>query len=224
MSDAVALREYIDALLSEKERALTMADDEREKAAAALRGELARAMGEGDDRLREHIHNQVQQINAALVSAEKLELERLNVIMRRLEGDENVVTALREANDERFHKFEKTVSDRFAQVNEFRGSLDDLGKTMATRRELDDFKTLYATAHELLRGQTVELGRRLDLESGKAQGVTATTKALVTGLSTLLVLLGIYTAFQATRNQDARTPVTTTQTQTVMQTVTAPTP
>jgi uncharacterized coiled-coil DUF342 family protein len=34
-------------------------------------------------------------------------------------------------------KFEATVAARFVQQNEFRDSLDDLGKEMATRRELE---------------------------------------------------------------------------------------
>lgn len=38
-------------------------------------------------------------------------------------------------------KFEESIKERFAQVNEFRGSLDDLGKTMATRRELESINT-----------------------------------------------------------------------------------
>jgi hypothetical protein len=83
-------------------------------------------------------------VNVALIAAEK------------------AVGAALAAADKATEKAEKNTEDSFAKVNEFRGALDDLGKQMATRRELADFKDAYALAHESLRTQLVNLGSRLD--------------------------------------------------------------
>lgn len=182
--NADQIKEFIETILDEKDRALQMADDEREKSAAALRNEQQRALDqadrereraaeklrsemsrqidEGDDRLREHIAQQFQQINAALTSSEKLEIERF-------ERASQAVDSLRSLLDEQRHsheiaqvKFETTVSARFVQVNEFRGSLDDLSKQMATRRELESVQASIGAKMDDLAGLVQELRSRLD--------------------------------------------------------------
>lgn len=214
---AEQIKEFIEAILDEKDRALHMADAEREKAAAALRNEqqraidraaeerekaasnlrveLARSIDEGDARLREHIMNQVSQIQSALVAATR-------------------------ASD----KFEETVKARFTQVNEFRAALDDLGKQMATRRELETAIVNLAENIEkarIERQRSIEelqqalqemrsrldtgtdlrhLQTRIDLGEGRNQGTKATwgnVAAMIgvaaTGLGILVVLANVLT-------------------------------
>ncbi len=57
--------------------------------------------------------------------------------MPREDADKEWIESELRRLDERFHTFMATVTDRFSQVNEFRGALDDLSKDMATRRELE---------------------------------------------------------------------------------------
>lgn len=205
---AEQIKEFIEAILDEKDRALKMADDEREKAAAALRNEqqraddraaeereraaanlrieLARAIQEGDDRLREHIANQVLQIQAALESALR-------------------------ATD----KFEETVKERFAQVNEFRAALDDLGKQMATRREMETAVGNLAENIEKARNERQNqieelrtglqelrsrldtgtdlrhLQTRLDLDAGRNEGVKASWGNMAALIGVTATILGI---------------------------------
>lgn len=90
MNESVSTREYFEAMLKEKSRALES------------------SITQGDVALRDYIENQIGQIRASLAAQQRAE-----------------------------DKFESTVQRRFDQVNEFRGALDDLGKTMATRRELE---------------------------------------------------------------------------------------
>lgn len=149
-------------LRSEQHRALDQANQEREKAAVQLRVELARAIAEGDDRLREHISNQIQQINAALISGEKLELERLARVDADVRSLAREQTLLRETSTAAQNKFENEVAARFTQVNEFRASLDDLGKAMATRRELESSQATSQGRYEDLSKQLQELRSRLD--------------------------------------------------------------
>lgn len=188
------LKTYIEAMFREKDRALQMADHERELAANALRIELARAIEEGDARLREHIENQVAAIEAALIAAQR-------------------------ATD----KFEVSVHDRFAQVNEFRAALDDLGKQMATRREteaqmhnlaenIDKARNERQHQIEELRSTLQELRSRLDTGTdlrnlqaridqtqGRTEGAKMTWGAMAgllaaaaTGLGIVIILANLY--------------------------------
>lgn len=77
------------------------------------------------------------------------EIKRLEAVIL---GQERAVSLLGNANQIAQDKFEATVRDGFVKQNEFRGSLDDLGKQMATRREL-----------EAALGQLAELRSRLDV-------------------------------------------------------------
>lgn len=234
----VELREYVEALLTEKDRAQSLADQERERSAAALRGErqraedraseereraaenlrveLARAIQEGDDRLREHIANQIMQIQSALTSADKLELERVDRLRAELNALGVLLQALREESASAQEKFETSVHARFQQVNEFRGSLDDLGKQMATRREMEAAiinvndkvdKAREERQHQIddLRTTLDELRSRLDVGApqipelqafvaaavGRKEGVQMSTGLLFGGLGALGVVITI---------------------------------
>lgn len=202
---ATQIKAYIEALLAEKDRALEMADDEREKAAAALRNEqqratdqaarerdkaaenlrveLLRSQSEGDERLREHISNQVMQIQAALVSADKLETERINRIDARVHGLEANLDLLRKSGIVAQEKFEATVTARFSAVNEFRAALDDLGKQMATRRELEQTKATSNERYDDLLRQFGDMRSRLDKGP---EGLTALTARADVGTGTEL--------------------------------------
>lgn len=186
-------------LRSEQHRALDQANEEREKAATQLRVELARAINEGDDRLREHIANQIMQIRSALESSEKLELERLARVDADVRALAREQAILRETSNSAQNKFEIEVSDRFKQVNEFRASLDDLGKTMATRRELEAVQVTSGERYDDVSKQLQELRSRLDtgpadlralqqrfdLTAGRGEGVSSARQESRAGLSTL---------------------------------------
>lgn len=107
----VQLQYYIEKIMDEQRRGLTVAEQEREKAANALRIELDRAISEGDRALREHIDQQFQQIRAALDSADLLELERVKLVDAKVDSYESTIGSLREVIDEKFN----TVSLQFAE-------------------------------------------------------------------------------------------------------------
>lgn len=146
-------RHYFDAILLEKDRALDLVQQEREKRLDALREEqtrasdvaerervrsaeasatsLARSIHEGDERLREHIAGQIRQIEAALVSAEKLSGAVAAQLKADVEGvDERSKlrnAGMQESITSRFEYTEAAVSKaeagnekRFADANEWR--------------------------------------------------------------------------------------------------------
>jgi hypothetical protein len=106
MGEAVPLRQYFEAILEEHRHAEAIAEQEREKAAVALRAELARAIDEGDRNLRGHIQQQVEQIGAALQSAERLETTRFDSLRRGMElittAAADAINKAEQANDKRF--------------------------------------------------------------------------------------------------------------------------
>lgn len=172
----ITLREHFDAVIEEMRRAGRMADEEREKSAQALRDSLDRAIHDGDDRLLDHITNQIAQVKAAL-------------------------DAERRGQD----KFEHTVEKQFAQVNEFRGALDDLGKSMATRRELETLSSSVSETLKEIQVQISELRSRLDigpqglatlqsradLLAGRDQGVTTSAKIIVAAITLVGTMLAM---------------------------------
>lgn len=132
----VPLRQYIEAIIHRQDRAIEVAEQEREKAANALRVELARAIEEGDRALRDHIEAQVQQIRSALESAELLEIERIGAVSARLEAQSRLANErleglqreselLRETSERAIAKAEAATEKRFESVNEWRDQSAD---------------------------------------------------------------------------------------------------
>lgn len=123
--EGVALKEFFEAILDEQRRGMVVAEQEREKAAAALRSDLARAIDEGDDNLRSHIDGQVHQIREAMESAEKLELSRYERLGAQIEAVQREVTQAADASEKAIAKAESATERRFEAVNEFRSQLSD---------------------------------------------------------------------------------------------------
>lgn len=169
MPGQVSLREYVEALFNEQQRATDMAERERAAATSALRQEqqhaadiaarerskaagalatnLAHSISEGDDRLREHIVNQFAQIAAALDSAEKLEVTRLDTLRREM-------TLIHDGSEKAISKAETAVEKRLEAGNAYRAQLADQASTFMLR-EVGDAQ------FDDLRKQVAELTERL---------------------------------------------------------------
>lgn len=138
---------------------------------------------------------------AALERLFGAELKRLEVIIL---GQDRAVTLLGNANEIAQNKFEATVKDGFVKQNEFRGSLDDLGKTMATRRELEAFMEEYRRAHAEVVNGIGDLRSRLDvgpvglstlanqqaIQQGRQQGVQVVTNNLLFAAAAFAGIVG----------------------------------
>ena len=161
------LSETLAASVDEARRGLSIAEQEREKAAKALRQELARAIEDGDKNLREHIEQQIQQIHAALVSAEKLELQRfsendrrikdvLDAANDRLEAVRREVILIQESAAAAIAKAEAANERRFESVNEFRAQLAEQTASFLPREVAD---AQFSELRRALQDVTEKLGR-----------------------------------------------------------------
>lgn len=139
-----------------------------------------------------------------------VELRRLNDLS--IEND-NRIMRVWDQTQKNQDKFEETVAARFKQVNEFRSALDDLGKQMATRREMETAVGALATRLDDQQKQLGELRSRLDVgppqleqleayhyqQQGRQQGVgvSATVLAAISGIAIAAITL-IVTVYLAT--------------------------
>ncbi|MEJ7784751.1 MAG: hypothetical protein WKF96_08110 [Solirubrobacteraceae bacterium] len=143
-----SLHNHVERILDEKQRATDIAEREREKASMALRDEqrvardtaererekaaqalaagLARAIQEGDDRLREHIENQVQQINAALEAARR----ETGIIHT---ASEKAIEKAEVSTDKRFFASNETRSQMADQIGSHRENLEKIVRELMPR-------------------------------------------------------------------------------------------
>jgi len=192
---SVALREYVEALVHEHQRAIEIAEREREKAALALRGaehratdaaererekaanilasELRDRIFAGDTRLAEHIQQQIGQIAAALESARR----------------EQVLVA--SAAKEAIEKAEKATEKRFDAVNAFRAQLSDQANAFMPREVVE-------SQIDEIRKQLAHVNSRLDQTAGRTVGAgqnrddnRATTGQLIAALGVLVAFMGL---------------------------------
>lgn len=138
-------------LRDEQRHATDIAEREREKAAQTLATALTQSIREGDDRLREHIENQVQQINSALVAARR------------------ETTIINSASKEAISKAEVSTDKRFAASNEVRSQMAD--QLTAHRENLEKI------VRELMPREVAEA--RLDELRQQIQGISEKLGKLV---------------------------------------------
>ena len=142
---------------------------------------------------------------------EKIEsLQRLfEAQIRRLDealtAQDRAVVLLNTANQIAQDKFEATVERDSVKQNEFRGSLDDLGKTMATRRELEAAQISLGSRIDDLSHQIADLRSRLDVgplglaqvqtaqavEQGRQQGISVSTGLIVAAVTIGISAVGV---------------------------------
>ena len=138
-------------------------------------------------------------------------------------ADQEALALLGVANQRAQDKFEESVTTRFVQVNEFRGSLDDLSKGMATRRETEaTFAAITARIDDMAKQigdlrSRIDVGpaglqtlqSRVDTSGGRQQGVTSTQQLLI-ALAGILIAFAVYWG-----NHQKPTPVVVNPTVTV---------
>ncbi len=183
--EKISLREYVEALFAEQARAIEVAERERNNAAQMLATTLTASIHEGDDRLREHVANQITQIKIALESANALELERIAKTVTEIDSVRKELTLNVNAANEAVKKAETATEKRFEGVNEWRAQSADRERSQAEERaklqaqfvlkEVADnqFTALRNTSegrYEIVRQQLADLSARLDLASGTDQG------------------------------------------------------
>lgn len=210
MGKDVSLRSYFERIIEEHQQAIKVAEQEREKTAVNVRKGLEDAMKSGDDRLEDHIQHQIAQVQASL--------ESLNT---RLKERDKRTDDRYTFDQDKFTDFKETVTARFTQVNEFRGALDDLGKLMATMKDLKGLSDKVEAVHERHRD---DINKKLSLDRfdatlmewanwrstidqwkdrtmGKGEGVSGTTRTIMTIAVFIATLLGILSFFLSWNNQ-----------------------
>ncbi len=98
----VGLQVYVEGILDEHRKAIEKADVEREKTAMALAKALEDKTVDGDERLQDHITNQIEQVRQQIASIERVSLSRKESLDHR-------ITSMRELIDARFTATQEAV-------------------------------------------------------------------------------------------------------------------
>jgi hypothetical protein len=146
--------EFTSMMMAEQQRALDVAEQEREKAAQLLHKALERQIDEGDRHLQDHIITQIEQIRNALVAANNSVAQQFAAIERRLDGMADLSTSrlegllasieareqasrerllatqreaqlIQQASQDAIAKADNATEKRFEAVNAFRQQLSD---------------------------------------------------------------------------------------------------
>ena len=139
---------------------------------------------------------------AAVQNSAAAEAQRL---ADKIEALEDIVNLGVETSKLAQDKFEATVERDSVKQNEFRGSLDDLGKNMATRREmeaamvsinirLDDFGKQLADFRSRIDIGPAALGAlqsRVDVGAGRQQGVRLTSGLFFSSIAAFAAVISI---------------------------------
>jgi hypothetical protein len=169
---------------------------------------------ENDVTLKEHVRYRLDRIDErfADVARQRIEDRQLN--------DTRVLE--HQAAHDREHQAAQKVAEkddarldlRFAQVNEFRGSLSDLSATMATRQYVDSrFESMMqrmeqadknASERAVAVASSMEtriggLERTLNLLAGKATGGKETIAYIFAGLGALATVVSLFLLFSGAR-------------------------
>lgn len=210
------IKEFIESILEEKDRALEMAGEEREKAASALRNEQQRALDQaererekaasalrdqlvelirsGDNNLREHITQQISQIAQLIDNVEKVALSRYDGLQREMRiqhaADQAAIAKAENANE-----------TRFAAANEWRGQSADRERT-----QQEQIASFVATLTPLSKTQSIEdklvalierdredisqLRQLRTLQQGQEAGLKISTSIAVTLITVAIGIIG----------------------------------
>lgn len=191
---AEQIKEYLETVLRENQRAIELAADEREKAASALRDQLSERIAAGDTNLREHISAQVSQLRLMVENSETLSRTRHDATQREAKIQHD-------ADQAAIDKAERANETRFASVNEWRGQSADRERTqqeniasfIATLTPLSKSEATedkLAAAIERTQTDVARLTNRFDAKQGEATGVKVTTSVLVTAITVGIAIIG----------------------------------
>jgi hypothetical protein len=113
---------------------------------------LARAIADGDERLREHVSNQIERLQADLISADKLERERIARVDESVSSLRSEIQAAAAASKEAILKQERANELRFEGANEWRSQSADRERTQA--------EAILRLTSTFLRSETYDVSQR----------------------------------------------------------------
>jgi hypothetical protein len=188
----VTLREYVEEMFRRDHVAVQVASEEREKAARALREDLARTIADGDQALRDHVASQIEQIRAALAAANTLEVARITGVtdasIARYTSLRSEVNLINQASETAIAKAEDATDKRFQSVNEFRAQLSDvIGRFLP--REVADAQI--AEMRLAISALTARVDRASGSHEGKAEARVVATSSAQVAIATLGLLVAV---------------------------------
>lgn len=175
------LKEHIDALFDEHDRAHTAQHSAQAQAIDAAFAAQEQAISLGRDHI-EVLFSEREHLNTQRYSAQE------KAVGAAFAAQEKAINAALAAASTAVNKAEIAAEKRFEGVNEFRGQLADQQRTFMPRQEAD-------SEFRALRDKLDGLTQRLDRSEGRSSGVQASTATLVTIILVAVAVMGLIIRF-----------------------------
>ena len=178
-------KEVLDCQFGERDKRLHTELAERDKAVSVLAAGLRENIDRGDDALREHIRNQIDQIKAALISAGELEIARVNSVINQITSVHREIDIEAQATKEAVRKAETATEKRFESVNEFRAQMADQSALFISRREVEAVANAQAE-------KITAITDRLNRSEGRGAGMSQIWGFIIGGVGMMVGLIAIF--------------------------------
>jgi len=127
------LQSQLDRRFQDVEKVANIELEQRDKAVEVLAKTLEQQVHGGDENLRQHIAQQIKQIELALEAAYKLMEARLGTLDQQIKSVHREIDIETAATKTAIQKAEMATEKRFESVNEFRAQMADQSAICAYR-------------------------------------------------------------------------------------------
>lgn len=159
---------------------------QRDKAIELLTKTLEQRVNTGDENLRQHIVNQVEQIKQALDAANTLMQAHLGTLEQRIRSVHREIDIEALATRTAVQKAETATEKRFESVNEFRAQMADQATLFITRREVE--AVVGSNAEKV-----VAITDRINRSEGRGAGMSQFAGWIFGGVGFIVGLIAIFT-------------------------------
>jgi len=179
------LQDQLNRRFSAVENLTNVKFEQRDKAVEVLATSLKQQVDTGDENLRQHIANQIDQIKQALLSADKLMEARLGTLDQQIKSVHREIDIETSATRAAVQKADTATEKRFESVNEFRAQMADAAAQYITRREVEALVNTNA-------GKISDITDRINRNEGKGSGMSQIVGWIFGAVGLVVGLIAIF--------------------------------
>jgi len=179
------LQSQLDRRFEDVEKTLKVELLQRDRAVEVLAESLKQQVNVGDDNLRQHISNQVDQIKQALEAANKLMDARLGTLDQQIKSVHREIDIETDATRTAVQKAETATEKRFESVNEFRAQMADQSALFISRREVE-------ASVNAISEKVAAITDRINRSEGKGSGMSQIVGWIFGAVGLVVGLIAIF--------------------------------
>jgi len=180
------LQSQLDRRFQDVEKVANIELEQRDKAVEVLAKTLEQQVLGGDENLRQHIAQQIKQIELALEAAYKLMEARLGTLDQQIKSVHREIDIETAATKTAIQKAEMATEKRFESVNEFRAQMADQSALFISRREVE--ATIGGISEKVS-----AITDRINRSEGKGSGMSQIIAWIFGSVGLVVGLIAIFT-------------------------------